>query len=93
MKALKKIPKFQSERQEADFWDKHNSAEYVNWSKAKRTIFPNLKPTTRSVPVRLPEGLLFALKSLANKHSTSYQALLRGILEKAVEKELRLSHK
>lgn len=85
---LKKIPQFKTEKEEADFWSVHDTTEYVDWRKAKRTIFPNLKPSSRAIPIKLPNWLIESLKFLANKHSTSYQALLRSYLEKEVKMEL-----
>ncbi len=88
---LKKIPSFKTEKEEADFWSTHDTTEYIDWDEAKRTIFPNLKPSSRAIPIKLPNWLIESLKFLANKHSTSYQALLRYYLEKEVKMELRIS--
>lgn len=88
---LKKIPRFKTEKQEADFWSTHDTTKYIDWKKAKKTIFPNLKPSSRAVPIKLPNWLIESLKFLANKHSTSYQALLRSYLEKEVKMELGIS--
>jgi len=85
---LKKIPLFKTEKEEADFWSVHDTTDYVNWRKSERTIFPNLKPSSRAIPIKLPNWLIESLKFLANKHSTSYQALLRSYLEKEVRMEL-----
>jgi len=88
---LKKIPLFKTEKEEADFWGVHDTSDYIDWGKAKRTIFPNLKPSSHAVPIKLPNWLIESLKFLANKHSTSYQALLRSYLEKEVKMELGIS--
>ncbi len=85
---LKKIPVFKTEKEEADFWGVQDTSDYIDWGKAKRTIFPNLKPSSRAIPIKLPNWLIESLKFLANKHSTSYQALLRSYLEKEVKIEL-----
>jgi len=85
---LKKIPLFKTAKEEADFWGVHDTSDYIDWGKAKRTIFPNLKPSSRAIPIKLPNWLIESLKFLANKHSTSYQALLRSYLEKEVKMEL-----
>lgn len=87
---LKKIPLFKTEKEEADFWGVHDTSSYIDWGKAKRTIFPNLKPSSRAIPIKLPNWLIESLKFLANKHSTSYQALLRSYLEKEVKMELEI---
>lgn len=89
MKKLKKIPKFRTEEEEASFWDSHDTTDYMDWGRAKRTIFPNLKPSSRAIPIKLPNWLIESLKFLANKHNTSYQALLRSYVEKEVKMELR----
>lgn len=88
---LKKIPSFKTEKEEAGFWGVHDTSDYIDWGKAKRTIFPNLKPSSRAIPIKLPNWLIESLKFLANKHSTSYQALLRSYLEKEVTMELEIS--
>ena len=88
MRKLKQLPKFKNEQEEASFWQSHDSVAYVNWSNAKRTIFPNLKPTSRSVPLRLTVFLLERLKFLANKKQIPYQSLLKIYLQERVEKEL-----
>ena len=63
----KKIPKFENEDQERYFWARHDSTEYIAWEEAKRQRFPNLKPSTRTISLRLPESMLDDLKMLANK--------------------------
>ncbi len=85
----KKIPKFESEDQERDFWSNGDSTEYVDWGKAKRFSFPNLKPSTRTISVRLPESLLDDLKLLANKKDVPYQSLLKVFLAERIKEEFR----
>lgn len=93
MSALKKIPKFKSEEEEAEFWSTHDSTEYVDYSKAKRVIFANLKPSTRTISIRLPESLIEHLKLLANKRDIPYQSLLKMFLAEKVEEELHSTAK
>jgi predicted DNA binding CopG/RHH family protein len=88
MKKLKKIPKFNSEAEEVEFWATHDSTEYVDYSKAKPIIFPNLKPSTRTISIRLPESLIEHLKVLANKRDVPYQSLLKMLLSEKVAEEL-----
>lgn len=57
-KKLKKIPNFKNEHEEAKFWNTHNSTDYIDWSKAQNVIFPNLKPTSRSISIRIPDQAL-----------------------------------
>ena len=80
MKAIKKIPKLPSEDQERDFWSKHDSTEYLDWSKAKRVAFFNLKPSTKTISLRLSEHLLEKIKSAANEQDMPYQSLIKFLL-------------
>jgi predicted DNA binding CopG/RHH family protein len=86
---MKSIPKFKSEKAERKFWDEHDSTEYVDWSKAKRAVFPNLKPSTKTISLRLPQSLLEEIKLLANKRDVPYQSLLKVFLSERVESELQ----
>ncbi|MGE5174675.1 MAG: BrnA antitoxin family protein [Betaproteobacteria bacterium] len=88
MSKLKKIPKFKSEADEAEFWATHDSTEYIDYSAAKRVVFPNLKPSTRTISIRLPESLIEHLKVLANKRDVPYQSLLKMFLSEKIEEEL-----
>jgi len=89
MKKLKKIPNYKSEDQERDFWSKADSTNYIDWSKAKKTTFPKLKPSTKTISIRLPEHLIEGLKALANKRDVPYQSLIKIILNERIEQELR----
>ena len=86
---LKPIPEFKSEDEEREFWDSHDSTDYVNWSKAGRAIFPNLKPSTRTISVRMPESMLDELKLLANKRDVPYQSLIKMFLRERIDAELK----
>ncbi|HEX5699276.1 MAG TPA: BrnA antitoxin family protein [Rubrobacter sp.] len=88
-KNLKPVPQFESEDEEREFWATHDTADYVDWSRAKRTTFPRLKPTTQTISLRLPEFLLENLKMLANKRDIPYQSLLKVFLAERIEQELR----
>lgn len=88
-KKLKPIPEFDSEEQERQFWAEHDSTEYVDWSRAERRVLTRLKPSTKTISLRLPEALLEELKLLANKRDVPYQSLLKLYLAERVEKELR----
>ena len=89
MKKLKSLPKFKNEEEERKFWTKADSSEYVDWSKAKVVNFPKLKPSTKTISIRLPELLLEELKSLANKRDVPYQSLIKILLKEKVDQELR----
>lgn len=84
MKKLKAIPKFKSEEAEARFWGTHDSADYVDWSSAKRAMLANLKPSTQSIALRLPDGLLNAIKVEAHKMDMPYQSLMKFYLAEKV---------
>ena len=86
------VPTFKNENAERDFWATHDSAEFVDWAKAKRAIFPNLKPSTKTISLRLPESMIASLKLLANKRDVPYQSLLKVFLAEKVEDELRQGH-
>ncbi|HSG05041.1 MAG TPA: BrnA antitoxin family protein, partial [Nitrospiria bacterium] len=73
------------------FWASHDSAEYVDWKKGKRAVLPNLKPSIKSISLRLPESMLEELKLLANKRDVPYQSLLKIFLSERIQKELKAS--
>lgn len=85
----KKVPKFEYEDQEREFWASHYSDEYIDWEKAKPLSFPNLKPSTRTISIRLPESMLDDLRMLANKRDVPYQSLLKVFLAERIKEELR----
>lgn len=87
-KHLKPIPRFESEAEERGFWESHDTADYVDWRRAVTGIFPNLKPSTETISLRLPAGLLAGLKILANKRDVPYQSLLKVFLAERVAGEL-----
>lgn len=85
---MKKIPKFKNEDQERDFWKKADSSEYIDWKKAKKVVLPDLKPSVRTISLRLPESMLEEIKLLANKRDVPYQSLMKMFLSERIEKEL-----
>ena len=88
-KQAPKIPTFESEDQEREFWAAHDSTGFVDWSRAKRARFSNLKPTSRTISIRLPESMIERLKMLANKRDVPYQSLLKMFVADRIEEELR----
>jgi predicted DNA binding CopG/RHH family protein len=84
----KKTPKFKNEDAEREFWATHDSTEYIDWKKAERVTFSNLKPSVKKISLRLPESMLEELKLLANKKDVPYQSLLKIFLAERIEKEL-----
>lgn len=89
---MKKIPKFRTEAAEQEFWADHDSTEYVDWSKARRAVFPNLKPSTKTISLRLPETMLEELKTLANRRDVPYQSLMKVFLSERIDSELQKHH-
>ena len=89
MKKLKKIPKFKTEDAERKFWSKADSTDFVDWTKAKRGSFSKLKPSTKTISIRLPEHLIEGLKKLANKREVPYQSVIKIILNERIDEELR----
>jgi predicted DNA binding CopG/RHH family protein len=85
----KPIPAFRSEEQEREFWATHDSADYVDWARAEKVRLPNLRPSTRTISIRLPEAMIERLKVLANKRDVPYQSLLKIFVAEKIEEELR----
>jgi predicted DNA binding CopG/RHH family protein len=89
--ARKTIPSFTSEAEEQEFWQKRDSTDYIDWSKGKIGVFPELKPSTKTISLRLPESLLAAIKTLANKKDVPYQSLMKVFLSEKLQDELNAS--
>ncbi len=89
MSKAKKTPEFKSEAEERAFWENHDSTEYVDWKQAKRAQLPNLKPSTKTISLRLPESLLDQIKIEANKRDMPYQSLIKVWLSDDVEESRR----
>jgi len=84
---LKPVPTFQSEAEERTFWETHDTAEYVDWSQARVAVFPDLRPSTETISLRVPAGLLAELKVLANQRDVPYQSLMKVFLAERVVRE------
>jgi predicted DNA binding CopG/RHH family protein len=85
MNKIKKVPAFKTEAEERTFWEKNDSADYIDWTQASRMAMPNLKPTTRTISLRLPEMLLDSIKIEANKRDMPYQSLIKAWLANDVK--------
>ena len=85
--ARKAIPTFRSDAQERAYWETHDTSPFVDWDKARVAVFPNLKPSTETISLRLPAALLAELKAIANKRDVPYQSLLKVFLAERVERE------
>ena len=86
---MKKIPKLRSEAEERDFWGKADSTEFIDWKAARRVTFYRLKPSLRTISLRLPEMMIEELKLLANKMDVPYQTLIKIYLSERIQKELK----
>ena len=88
MSSKKKIPVFKNEDDERAFWAAADSSEYVDWSKGKKVTFSNLKPSTKTISLRLPEFILDEIKVLAHKRDVPYQSLIKMFLKDRIDEEL-----
>ncbi|MBN1290376.1 MAG: BrnA antitoxin family protein [Candidatus Latescibacteria bacterium] len=84
----KSIPEFNTEEEERKFWATHDSTEYIDWSQSKTITLPKLKPTLKTISIRLPETLIEELKFLANKNDVPYQSLMKIFLSEKIEEKL-----
>ncbi len=87
MKKIKKIPKFSSEEEERDFWNKNNSMDFINWKNSKKEMLPNLKPSSHTISIRMPDSLIDRLKLIANKKDITYQSLIKSYLYDKVKQD------
>ena len=85
---MKNIPNFENEDKEREFWAKTDSLEYIDWKKAKKIVLPNLKPSVKTISLRIPESMLEEIKLLANKRDVPYQSLMKIFLSERIDKEL-----
>jgi predicted DNA binding CopG/RHH family protein len=88
-KELKEMPAFKNEDEEREFWASHDSTEYINWDEAEAIILPKLKPSTRTISLRLPELMLNELRVIANKRDIPYQSLIKIFLKERIDQELK----
>ena len=84
----KEIPSFRSEEEEREFWATHDATDFIEFSQAQQALMPNLKPTLKTISIRLPEPLLESIKVLAHKRDVPYQSLMKMLLAEGIEREL-----
>lgn len=89
MKEQKEIPNFQSETEEREFWAKRDSTEFIDWTAAESVALPNLKPTMKTVSLRMPEFIIDELRMIARKRDISYQALIKVFIKERIDQEHR----
>jgi predicted DNA binding CopG/RHH family protein len=80
-KQLKAVPEFANEEEERRFWERNDSSAYLDWSNAKQVVMPNLKPTTKTISLRLPQHLLDSIKVAAHARDVPYQSLIKVWLQ------------
>jgi predicted DNA binding CopG/RHH family protein len=83
----KSLPKFKSEDAEREFWESHDSTDYLDWRKGKRATLPNLRPSSQTISLRLPKAMLDRLKLVANKRDVPYQSLLKMFVAERLKQE------
>lgn len=88
MKISKKIPKFRNEEEEREFWATHDSTDYVDWNESDEVVLSKLKPSTKTISLRLPESMLNELKLLAHKRDVPYQSLIKIFLKEKIDNEV-----
>ncbi len=89
MEKVKEIPKFKNEAEEHEFWENHDSTEFLDWNSAEETIFPKLKLSTKTISIRFPEYMLAEIRSMANKRDVPYQSLIKLFLKERIDQEIR----
>jgi len=87
----KPIPEFASEEEERAFWAENDSADFLDWSQAQAVVFPKLKPSTKTISLRLPESMLDRIRLLANRQDVPYQSLIKVFLQERIDEEFNQS--
>ena len=90
-KKLKEIPIHKNETETREFWAENDSTEFVDWETAKSVILPKLKPTTRTISLRISASMLDKIRLVANKRDVPYQSLIKSFLQERIDEELKLS--
>jgi predicted DNA binding CopG/RHH family protein len=85
-KRPKTVPKFATEAAERSFWEKHDSTNYVDWKKSRLAVLPNLKPSTKTISLRLPQHLLDSIRAAANARDVPYQSLIKVWLQEKTQR-------
>jgi len=88
-KKLKDIPVFQNESEEREFWAKEDSTDFIDWETGDVSVLPNLKPTTRTISLRLSESMLNQIRLIANQRDVPYQSLIKMFLKDRIKEELK----
>ena len=86
-KTTKVLPTFRTEARERSYWQRTDLADVVDWKRARWVTFPNLRPSTRTISLRLPASMIDELKTLANERDIPYQSLLKVFLAERIARE------
>ena len=86
-KPLKTLPKFANETEERTFWEQQDSTDYLDWTTSQRVVLPNLKPSTQTISLRLPQHLLDSIKAAANSRDVPYQSLIKVWLQEKLRSQ------
>ena len=90
-KKLKEIPNFKNETEEREFWTENDSVDFVDWENAESVVLPKLKPTTRTISIRISASMLDKIRLVANKRDVPYQSLIKSFLQERIDEELKPS--
>ncbi len=90
-KKLKEIPIPKTEDEEREFWAKEDSTDFIDWNSSESVILPKLKPTTRTISLRISESMLEKIRLVANKRDVPYQSLIKIFLKERLDDELKFS--
>ena len=90
-KKLKEIPKHKTEDEEREFWAENDSTGFVDWENSESVIMPNLKPTTRTISLRISASMLDKIRLVANKRDVPYQSLIKSFLQERIDEEFKPS--
>ncbi len=90
-KKLKEIPILRTEDEEREFWAKTDSTDFVDWDSSESVVLPKLKPTTRTISLRIPESMLEKIRLVANKRDVPYQSLIKIFLKERIDEEFKVS--
>lgn len=87
----KEIPNFKDEAAEREFWARKDSSDYIDWNSAETQVLPKLKPTTRTISLRISEAMLEKIRLAANKRDVPYQSLIKMFLKERLDEEFKVS--
>jgi len=90
-KKLKEIPIHKNEDAEREFWSENDSTEFIDWDDAESVVLPKLKPSTKTISLRISASMLDKIRLVANKRDVPYQSLIKFFLQERIDEELKLS--